>query len=87
MAVRRQARPTPERYAEIQSALAKAGYYEGSANGVWGENSVEALRRFQEDNGQEPTGKVDSLSLIKLGLGPNYERESASAAPGAAAAE
>lgn len=80
-------RPSPERYAEIQSALAKAGYFEGSANGVWGDSSVEALRRFQEDNGQEPTGKLDSLSLIKLGLGPNYERESASAAAGAAVPE
>ena len=79
MVVRKQTRPTPERYAEIQSALAKAGYYEGSTNGVWGDSSVEALRRFQEDNGQDPTGKLDSLSLIKLGLGPNYERESASA--------
>jgi peptidoglycan hydrolase-like protein with peptidoglycan-binding domain len=87
VAVRRQARPTSERYAEIQSALAKAGYFEGSTNGVWDENSVEALRRFQEDNGQDPTGKVDSLSLIKLGLGPNYDRESASAAAGAAAPE
>jgi hypothetical protein len=48
---------------------------------------VEALRRFQEDNGQEPTGKLDSLSLIKLGLGPNYDRESASATAGAAAPE
>ena len=84
---RRQLRPTPERYAEIQSALAKAGYYEGSPNGVWGDSSVEALRRFQEDNGQEPTGKLDSLSLIKLGLGPNYDRESASATAGAAAPE
>lgn len=87
VAVRRQTRPTPERYAEIQSALAKAGYYEGSANGVWGDSSVTALRRFQEDNGQEPTGKLDSLSLIKLGLGPNYESQSASAANGAAAPE
>jgi len=78
-------RPSAERYAQIQSALAKAGYFEGSANGVWGDSSVEALRRFQEDNGQDPTGKLDSLSLIKLGLGPNYESESASAAAGAPA--
>jgi murein L,D-transpeptidase YcbB/YkuD len=77
--VRRQLRPTPERYAEIQRALAKSGYYEGSANGVWGQSSVDALQRFQQDKGLEPTGKIDALSLIKLNLGPNYETGAAPA--------
>jgi len=73
--VQKQLHPTPERYAEIQSAMAKAGYYQGPANGVWDQNSTDALRRFQEDQGLEPTGRIDSLSLIKLNLGPKYDNQ------------
>jgi len=64
--------PTRERYAEIQQALIARGYLQGPPTGVWGPESVEALRRFQRDNGLEPTGKLNSLTLIALGLGPNH---------------
>ena len=77
--MRKQLRPTPERYAEIQRALAKAGYFQGPADGVWGQNSVSALAKFQGDNGLEPTGKIDAQSLIKLDLGPKYDSKTASA--------
>lgn len=65
--------PTRERYAEIQAALADAGYYDGPQDGRWEKPSVEALARFQEDHSLEPTGKIDALSLIRLGLGAKYE--------------
>lgn len=65
-----QAAPTPERYKEIQQALASKGYFKGEANGQWGPDSVEALRRFQSDQNLEPDGKLGSLSLIAMGLGP-----------------
>jgi hypothetical protein len=65
--------PTKDRYAEIQQALVDAGYFTGDADGVWKDDSIEALKSFQDANGFDPTGKVDARSLIKLGLGPNYE--------------
>ena len=65
----RQLAPTPDRYKEIQAALANKGYLNQSANGVWDSQSAEALRRFQQDQNLEPTGKLNSLSLIALGLG------------------
>jgi len=65
----RQLAPTPERYKEIQTALAQRGYLNGSPNGVWDASSAEALRRFQQDQNLEPNGKLNSLSLIALGLG------------------
>lgn len=68
-----QARPTKDRYAEIQKALAAAGYYSGKATGVWGDESVKALQSFQQDQGLEPTGKIDAMTLIHLDLGPKYE--------------
>ena len=73
--------PTPERYKEIQQALASKGYLAPtSSTGVWDASSVEALKKFQADQSLEPSGKIDSLSLIALGLGPKRE-QAASAAP------
>jgi peptidoglycan hydrolase-like protein with peptidoglycan-binding domain len=71
--------PTPERYKEIQQALIDKRYLDGKATGVWGPESVNALKKFQGDQKMAPTGKLDSLSLIGLGLGT--KREPASAAP------
>jgi peptidoglycan hydrolase-like protein with peptidoglycan-binding domain len=65
--------PTPERYSEIQQALIDKKYLTGAVTGRWDDDSEEALRRFQRDQNLEPTGKLDSLTLIGLGLGPNYE--------------
>ena len=67
-----QMQPTPERYKEIQTALAQKGYLHGDPTGVWDQNSVDALRRFQHDQNLETSGKLDSLSLIALGLGPKH---------------
>ncbi len=62
--------PTPERYKEIQQALASKGYFRGEPNGEWRPDSQEALKRFQADQNLTPDGKIGSLSLIALGLGP-----------------
>jgi peptidoglycan hydrolase-like protein with peptidoglycan-binding domain len=66
----RQLAPTKERYQQIQQALAAKGYFSGEPNGVWGQDSTEALKRFQADQNLTPDGKLTSLSLIALGLGP-----------------
>ena len=61
--------PAADRTEEIQSALGRGGYYSGNPNGRWDGGTQEALRRFQTANGLPPTGKLDALSLQKLGLG------------------
>jgi peptidoglycan hydrolase-like protein with peptidoglycan-binding domain len=61
--------PTPERISEIQSALARGGYYQGAPNGKWDSNTVAAMQKFQSDNGLSSSGKIDAPSLQKLGLG------------------
>lgn len=68
-----QMKPTPERYREIQDALARKGFLEGPGTGTWDAVSVEALKRFQAGQGLKADGKIDSLSLIALGLGPKRE--------------
>jgi hypothetical protein len=66
----RQVQPTPERYKEIQQALVSKGYLSGEPSGAWNQESADALRRFQQDQNINASGKIDSLSLIALGLGP-----------------
>lgn len=69
-APRGQLQPTPERNKEIQQALIDRGYLAPPPTGVWGLESVDALRRFQQEHNLNATGKLDSLTLIALGLGP-----------------
>lgn len=75
----RQLTPTPDRYKQIQEALAAKGYLPAEqVNGKWDDASSEALKKFQADQKLDASGKINSLSLIALGLGP--KRETASAA-------
>jgi len=69
----RQSAPTPERYMQIQQALADKGYYSGPVNGVWDADSVDALKKFQAAQNLSADGKLGALSLIGLGLGPKRE--------------
>lgn len=67
--VKGQTVPTADRIREIQAALQKDGSYEGEPNGKWDDATTEALRKYQDKNGITPTGKIDAISLNKLGLG------------------
>ena len=73
--------PTADRYKEIQQALAERGYYHGEVNGAWGPDSTDALKRFQTDQHLDADGKLDSLSLIGLGLGPKRTLSAQAAKP------
>jgi len=61
--------PTADRISEIQSALARGGYYQGDPNGKMDASTVAALQKFQSANGIDSTGKLDAPTLQKLGLG------------------
>jgi peptidoglycan hydrolase-like protein with peptidoglycan-binding domain len=66
---RGQMAPTSERITEIQQALAKDGSFTRAPNGKWDDSTVEAMRNFQTTHGLNPSGKLDALTLHKLGLG------------------
>lgn len=71
----RQQQPEPDRIREIQKALKDHGYAV-EVTGVWDGASVEALKKFQADQNIDNLsgrGKLDSLTLIALGLGPKRE--------------
>src|SRR5208282_124234 len=66
---RGQKAPAPERITEIQQALAKDGSFGAAPNGKWDETTVDAMKKFQEAHGLNPSGKLDAKTLQKLGLG------------------
>jgi peptidoglycan hydrolase-like protein with peptidoglycan-binding domain len=61
----------------IQQSLSQRGYLNGAADGVWGENTVAAVRAFQRSQGIEPLGEPDVYTLAALGLLPGGEPRSA----------
>ena len=67
--VKGQAAPTLDRIGEIQAALATNGSYDGVPTGKWDASTADALRKYQSAHGLSPTGKLDALTLEKLGLG------------------
>jgi len=77
----KQMAPTPDRISEIQSALARDGYYKGDPNGKWDSATVGAMEKFQADHGLDSTGKIDALTLQKLGLGSDIAGVDAPRAP------
>jgi peptidoglycan hydrolase-like protein with peptidoglycan-binding domain len=70
----RQVAPSSDRYREIQQGLAARGYLQpDQATGAWDQTSADALKRFQAEQNLDATGKINSLSLIALGLGPKHD--------------
>ncbi|HET6607211.1 MAG TPA: peptidoglycan-binding domain-containing protein [Rhodopila sp.] len=53
----------------VRSRLRDAGDYHGSVDGVWGPDSVSALRRFQADHQLQATGKLNQATAA-LNLDP-----------------
>jgi hypothetical protein len=66
--------PSADRYREIQQALATKGYLKPEdATGTWNTTSADALKKFQAEQNIDSSGKINSLSLIALGLGPKRD--------------
>ena len=52
----------------VQNALIKAGDFKGTADGVMGASTVDALKAYQKANSLKVTGSPDSATLAKLGV-------------------
>lgn len=76
-----QTAPTPARVSEIQSALAAQGVYKGQPNGKWDAATAQAMKDYQSAHGLTATGKLDALTLQKLGLGSEIAGRAAPLSP------
>lgn len=53
---------------QVQSELARKGYYRGAIDGSLGPVTRSALRQYQLNHGLESTGRIDQPVIAKLGL-------------------
>jgi peptidoglycan hydrolase-like protein with peptidoglycan-binding domain len=53
---------------QVQQALKAKGYDPGTTDGVMGEQTQQALRKFQQANGLPATGTVDAQTAKALGV-------------------
>lgn len=63
---------------DVQRGLATRGYDVGPQDGVFGDSTQQALRKFQRDQRMNATGQVDGQTLAALGVvggvGPGSQR-------------
>jgi hypothetical protein len=69
----------PDRAREIQSALIRENYLNGTPSGQWDSETQAAMLKYQSDHGWQTKLTPDSRALIKLGLGPNHSGEAVAA--------
>lgn len=53
---------------EVQCQLRDFGYYSGGLDGIFGYQTEQAVKKFQEDHGLEVTGTVDQKTYDALGV-------------------
>jgi hypothetical protein len=74
-------RPSADRIREIQQALIAKGFLQSEATGDWDSSTVEAWKKLEADNNLKVDGRIDSLGLIAIGLGPQSNNARESSAP------
>ena len=58
----------PELIQQVQQSLKDAGHDAGPVDGVWGEQTRQALREYQEAKDIEPTGELTVQTLSEMGI-------------------
>ena len=61
----------PSSVQAIQARLRTLGYYNGTADGVWGPATEAAVLRYQQSNGLQPNGQPNSATVSAMGLAPD----------------
>jgi len=61
---------TPRSIQAIQVRLRDLNYYRGPLDGIWGASTEQALERFQQGNGLQPNGQLNSTTVAALGFDP-----------------
>lgn len=59
---------SPNVVRNLQQELSDRGYQVGPVDGVWGEQTRQALANFQRDRNLQATGQIDSQTMAALGL-------------------
>ena len=60
----------------VQSKLAELDLYAGKINGIFNEETILAIKKFQENKGLEVTGELDSKTTASLGVSASNQANS-----------
>ena len=60
----------------VQSKLFDLGYYNGTIDGLFDEDTILAVKNYQEDNGLVVTGELDSTTTASLGVSSSAQTNS-----------
>lgn len=52
----------------VQARLKQEGYYKDKVDGIWGNKSTKALKKYQKDKDIQASGTLDQQTADKLGL-------------------
>lgn len=58
----------PEAVRQIQQKLKEQGQYDGQVDGIWGPNTKQAVRQFQQQHGMSATGNLSFATLQQMGI-------------------
>lgn len=73
-------RPRPEIVADLQRELARRGFYDGAADGVYGPRTDAAIRDFEQTAGMRPSTEPNDTLLAALARS-NFKAKPVAAAP------
>lgn len=59
---------SPAELKNIQQSLSDQGFDVGQADGVWGKKTQQAISKFQQEKGMQPTGNINIAMLDQLGM-------------------
>ena len=57
----------------VQAKLSSLGYFSGEINGVYNQETIEAIKSFQSDKNLAATGSLDSATTVALGVTNNAQ--------------
>ncbi|MGZ5038695.1 MAG: peptidoglycan-binding domain-containing protein [Usitatibacter sp.] len=68
---------------QVQQTLQSKGYSPGPIDGQWGNRTQAALKKFQQSQGTQASGSLDSSTLVALGVSQGSGSTSTTGAMGA----
>lgn len=71
-----------EEVRQIQTKLKNLGYLQGNVDGIYGNQTKEAVTAFQRDHGLSPDGIAGEKTLAALGIGTNTSNDNGTSTDG-----
>lgn len=72
--------PVSEQFVRgLQQALSQQGHYDGPVDGIWGEQTYQALKEYQQEQNLQGDGQLNAETIAELDLGSQQGQQQAAA--------